>query len=107
MQITKELKNGINIISVSGEIDLSNSPKLRDAFKKLEGLDLLIDLSAVTYMDSSGVATLVEAMQKVSKNNGKFKLCGLTGEAKNIFEIARLDEVFSIYEDIKSALESF
>lgn len=107
MQITKDFKNGINIISVQGEVDLSNSPKLRDTFKKLDSVNILVDLSEVAYMDSSGVATLVEAMQKANKNSGKFKLCGLKGEVKNIFEIARLDEVFSIYEDVKSALDSF
>lgn len=107
MQITIDTKNNINIISIKGEVDLSNSPKLRKEFLRLGNSNLLVDLKDVSYMDSSGLATLVEAMQKVTKNNGKFKLSGLTGEVKNIFEIARLQEVFSIYEDIKSALESF
>lgn len=107
--IKTEIKDNINIIYLSGDIDLSNSPILRK--KIAESINhesnILIDLSDVTYMDSSGLATLVEAMQKITKNNGKFKISGLKGEVKNIFEIARLNDVFSIYEDTHSAAQSF
>lgn len=86
-------------ITLSGEIDLYNSPKLREKLSVLincNNPDILVDLSGVTYMDSSGLATLVEAMQKVKKNNGEFKLTGVKGAVKNIFEIARLTEIFDI-----------
>jgi len=104
-----EEKDNITIIRLSGYIDLSNSPILRKKLAEAinNNANILIDLSEVTYMDSSGLATLVEAMQKLNKNKGSLKISGLTGEVKNIFEIARLNDVFSIYEDIQSATSSF
>lgn len=99
MQIKTELRDNINIINLSGEIDLSNSPILRKKLRELtnnKSPNILVDLSEVPYMDSSGLATLVEAMQRVNKNNGTFKLKGIKGTVKNIFEISRLTEVFSI-----------
>lgn len=86
-------------ITLSGEIDLYNSHRLREKLSTLinnDNPDILVDLSDVTYMDSSGLATLVEAMQKVKKKNGRFRLTGVKGAVKNIFEIARLTEVFVI-----------
>ena len=58
----------------------------------------------VSYIDSSGLAVLIEAMQKVEKYGGKFALAGLQENVKPIFEIARLDQVFHIYPDVDSAL---
>lgn len=110
MQIIKELKNNITIVRASGDIDLSNSSLLRKEFAKLlkENKPLiLVDLSEVAYMDSSGLATLVEAMQNVKKANGTFILCGVKNNVKNMFEIARLNEIFPINDDIPSALERF
>lgn len=110
MQITKELKNNVTIVRASGDIDLSNSSLLRKEFAKLlkeNKSNILVDLSDVAYMDSSGLATLVEAMQNVKKTNGTFKLCGIKNNVKNIFEIARLNEIFPIHNDIPSALEKF
>ena len=57
---------------------------------------LVIDLSEVPYMDSSGVATLVEAMQVARRRNQKLILCSPQEKVKAIFEIARLDMVFKI-----------
>ena len=65
---------------------------------------LTVDLSSVTYMDSSGLAVLIDAMQTVEKYGGKFAIAGLSKDVLTIFEIARLDQVFHIFPDINSAL---
>lgn len=96
MQIKTEINNDTTIVILSGEVDLSNSPVLRKKLLGLINTNILVDLSDVTYMDSSGLATLTEAMQRISKNNRTFKLTGVKGAVKNIMEIARLNEVFSI-----------
>ena len=54
-------------------------------------------------MDSSGVATLVEAMQKAMRSQTKLVLCGMEEKVRSIFEIARLDAVFTIVDDTKAA----
>ena len=64
----------------------------------------MVDLSRVTYIDSSGLAALIEAMQKMDGCGGKLVLAGLQENVRPIFEIARLDQVFVIFPDVKAAL---
>ena len=65
---------------------------------------LVIDLTKVTYLDSSGLAVLIEGMQNVQKYGGKFRLAGVQEDVKHVFDIARLDQVFEIYPDVDAAL---
>src|SRR5207249_1889614 len=65
---------------------------------------LIDDLSNVTYIDSAGLAALIQAMQKVEAYGGKFSLAGLQETVRSIFEISRLDQVFQIFPDTDSAL---
>jgi len=65
---------------------------------------LVVNLSGVTYLDSSGLAVLIEAMQNVEKYGGKFAIAGMQETVRSIFEIARLDQVFHIFTDVDSAL---
>jgi anti-sigma B factor antagonist len=65
---------------------------------------IVVDLAKVTYIDSSGLAVLIEGMQNVESYGGKFALAGLQENVRPIFEIARLDQVFRIYPDVDSAL---
>ena len=93
-------------VGLTGDIDLSRSPQLRQDLIQLinQAPDrLVVDMTAVPYMDSSGVATLVEALQRQRKHKGKMVLCGLQPKVRSIFEIARLDMVFTIVEDFEAA----
>src|SRR6476469_2050350 len=95
------------VIPLEGEIDLHISPRITttlNAALKAQPHNLVIDMGNVSYIDSSGLAVLIEAMQKVEKYGGKFALAGLQENVKPIFEIARLDQVFRIYPDVDSAL---
>ena len=95
------------IIPLEGEIDLHVSPRISatlNAAVKAKPRNLVVDMGSVSYIDSSGLAVLIEAMQKVEKYGGKFALAGLQENVKPIFEIARLDQVFQIYPDVDSAV---
>jgi len=103
---TEEVGDGY-VIHPKGDIDLSRSPELRVAIAEAQkdGPDrMVVDLSDVPYMDSSGVATLVEAMQIARRAGTKLVLCGLGEKVLAIFQIARLDTVFTIVEDTDEAL---
>ena len=67
---------------------------------------MVVDLSDVTYIDSAGLASLIEAMQKVESYGGKFVLAGLQETVRSIFEISRLDQVFQIFPDADAALRN-
>src|SRR5438094_8666730 len=96
-----------NIVPLKGEIDLHVSPTVTAALndvidKKPERL--VVDLSDVSYIDSAGLAALIQAMQKVEGYGGKFMLAGLQETVRSIFEISRLDQVFQIFPDADAAL---
>jgi len=96
-----------NVLPLKGEIDLHVSPVVTASLtamieKKPERM--VIDLSDVTYIDSAGLAALIQAMQKVEAYGGKFSLAGLQETVRSIFEISRLDQVFQIFPDTDTAL---
>ena len=64
---------------------------------------LLLDLSEVSYIDSSGLATMVEYLQKALKYKGTFALAGVSERLRTIFDLARLGEVFAIHPTVAEA----
>ncbi len=102
---TSNIHDGI-ILRPVGEIDLSCAATLRQGLSQIQGgrpQRLVIDLSQVPYMDSSGVATLVEAMQIARRTGSKLVLAALQEKVRSIFEIARLDMVFAIVDSVDDA----
>ena len=96
------------IVGIKGEIDLHNSPQLRGrllAFvNENKPRKLILNLGEVPYMDSSAIAVLVEALQKMRKSGGKIYLTNLQPRVKGLLEIARLDTIFVIAGDEADAL---
>ena len=96
------------LASVRGEIDLHNSPELREALLGLldtaKPKKLVLNLSQVPYMDSSAIAVLVEMLQKLRRNGGKLCLTYLQPRVKGLLEIARLDSIFVLAATDEEAL---
>ena len=92
------------LIRPLGDVDMHESPKLRTvvlAEIKKKPKAVIVDLTQVGFIDSSGIATLVEAL-KESKNVGaSLSLCGLSEKILDVFELARLDKVFKIVGTLK------
>src|SRR5215469_5201183 len=98
-----------NVLPLKGEIDLHVSPVVTASLNAMidrKPERMVIDLSDVTYIDSAGLAALIQAMQKVEGYGGKFLLAGLQETVRSIFEISRLDQVFQIFPDADTALAS-
>ncbi|MBI3307149.1 MAG: STAS domain-containing protein [Candidatus Omnitrophica bacterium] len=97
MKINQKQKQDVQIFELTGELDFHNSPKLREELlKSLEKQvkKILVNLKKVSYIDSSGLATFVEALQKSKKNNAKLVLAEPEARVRSVFEIAKLDEIF-------------
>ncbi len=110
LEVKTKSEDSVTIIEIEGEVDLYSSPDLRKALlemTKAQNKAILVDLEKVNYMDSSGVATLVEALQQVGKYEGKLKLANLRDAVKDVFELSRLDKVFDIYESVEDGKNSF
>jgi anti-sigma B factor antagonist len=102
-------REGVNVLPLKGEIDLHVSPSVTASLNAMinkKPKRLVVDLSQVTYIDSAGLAALIEAMQTVEGYGGRFLLAGLQETVRSIFEISRLDQVFQIFPDADAALNS-
>ena len=96
-----------DVVPLKGEIDLHVSPAVTATLNEVidkKPERLVVDLSEVSYIDSAGLAALIQSMQKVEGYGGKFMLSGLQETVRSIFEISRLDQVFQIFPDADSAL---
>jgi anti-sigma B factor antagonist len=105
-QIKEE--RGKQIVELRGEIDLESSPKARQVLLKVvdQGKPILVELSGVSYMDSSGIASLVEAYQKAKKKGAEFALVNVNPSVLRVLNLARLDKVFTFYENLESAFNA-
>jgi anti-sigma B factor antagonist len=98
MTIRVAAKGGATTLFLSGEIDLESSPELRRALLEqlADGKSVLVDLADVRYMDSSGLASLVEAYQRAKDKSLDFALVRVSEPVLKVLKLARLDRVFSI-----------
>ena len=105
-----EAENGVVTVSIQGDIDMGSSTQVRDhlvpLFKKNQKA-VVVDLSGVSYIDSSGIATLVEGLQWSHSSKNIFRLSGLNSSVQDVFDIARLSTVFEIFESKEEALKGF
>ena len=94
-----------HVIDVKGEVDLNSSPTLRKAI--LAGIDdhaqVGVDLAAASYMDSSGVATLVEGLKRASEKKKSFALVHPSTAVTKVLQLARLDALFDIRDNLDGA----
>jgi anti-sigma B factor antagonist len=97
---------GLLLIALEGDVDLETSPLARRVLLDAVGggRDVLVDLSRVSYLDSSGVASLVEAFQRARKARSDFALVCVTESARRVLELARLDRVFRIFASLEEGL---
>lgn len=101
--------NGIaTVVDISGEITLFNTPDLRkvlmDLLKVKKAPRVIVNMSSVRYIDSAGVACLVEALKVARESKLGLALFGLNRVAKEVFELTRLINVFDVYGTEEEAL---
>ncbi|MFQ5415974.1 MAG: STAS domain-containing protein [Myxococcota bacterium] len=108
MQHSQRVERGVLVIAFEGDVDLEHSPTARDVL--LDGVEqgkgVCVDLSAVTYIDSSGVASLVEAFQAARQKQASFALVSVNPAALRVLQLARLDKVFVIHDTLAEGLDA-
>ncbi len=106
MQIEKSTAEGATTLKLTGEIDLHASPTLRaelQANAKAKTPVLLVDFTDVDYIDSSGLATFIEYVREAAAYQGKIALFGLKKKVRTIFDLVRLNELFTITDSAEAA----
>lgn len=110
MPMKTETKNGLIVCYIEGEIDINTSPAVKKSFDKLIGSKtpkIIVNLSKVTYVDSSGLATLVEILKNMRSYGGRLRLSDMSSKIKSLFEITKLEKLFDIVVDEKEAISTF
>jgi anti-sigma B factor antagonist len=108
VQISRRQLDKTTILDLSGDIDLANSPAVRKALLK-ELRDnrtprVVMNLSNVRYIDSSGVASLVEGLKAARDVGSRFILFGLSTSAREVLQLSRLLKIFEVYDNEEQAL---
>lgn len=106
MNISVREDRGFVVMTLEGEADLQHTPTLRKSLLDAVsgGRPVVVDMASVSYIDSSGVASLVEAYQSARKKGYAFSLAGLSPAALRVLQLARLDRVFTIHATIDAAI---
>lgn len=111
MNISTRQNQGVTVLEPKGKITIGvGDVALRDAvLEQLEAgnTNLLMDMSGVSTMDSSGIGELVAAFTSVSTRGGKLKLLNLPPKITDILQITQLITVFEVYDDEAEAVASF
>ena len=95
------------VVALGGEIDLHQAPTVHETLITAcagKPKCLVINLEAVSYMDSSGIGTLVEVFRRVKAYDGRLALCRINSRVRSLFEITKLDKFFAIYDTEAEAL---
>jgi anti-sigma B factor antagonist len=98
---------GVAVVAVEGEIDVYTAPRLRDKISDLVGngcYQLVVDLEAVEFLDSTGLGVLVGGLKKVRAHGGTLHLVCTQERLLKIFRITGLAKVFAIHDDVASAV---
>jgi anti-sigma B factor antagonist len=96
-----------SVFSPEGAIDLHVSPEMRASLREIidaKPKRLVVDLSRVPYIDSSGLAVLIGALQSLELDGGVFLLAGAQETVQAILESARLDKYFRLFPSVEAAL---
>jgi anti-sigma B factor antagonist len=105
----RELPSGHRLLSVDGELDHYTAPQVRAALDEASfgpGSPLIIDLTGLTYCDSTGITVLVIAHQQAQAAGASLTLAGLSPELTRVFEIVGLDQLFAVQPTVADAVEA-
>jgi anti-sigma B factor antagonist len=105
MQMQHRIEDGMDILELDGRFDAFEVPTVIQWFDKHPTARyILVNLKGVSFIDSSGLSTLVKGLKRCRQNDGELFLCELQQAVQIIFELTRLDKAFRIYPDEASAV---
>jgi anti-sigma B factor antagonist len=111
MELTSREDGDITILTVTGDLVIGEAETTfkKTVTKLLEQgrVNLLVDLSAVGFLDSSGLGALVRALTNSQKEGGQTKLLNAGPQIRKLLQMTKLDSVFEIHDDMEAAVSSF
>ena len=99
MEFSKDVSGSTTTLKIRGELDATTTPDIRSVLDEIAAQSperVIVDLSSLRLIDSSGVGGIVSLFKRVRANGGNFEVLGVCGQPKSIFKVLRLDRVFDI-----------
>lgn len=109
LQINVRKRDSIPVIDLTGEVDAYTSARFREVMLDIidsEGASVIVSMSDVEYIDSSGLGALVGGLKRVSERNGKIVIVCDKPQVRKVFEITGLEKVFPIYDTEDAAVDA-
>ncbi|MGD2176176.1 MAG: STAS domain-containing protein [Candidatus Brocadiaceae bacterium] len=109
LDVTERAVQGVPVLGLSGSLDVDTAPELRRrllAHTRQQAAPLVLDLSGLEFMDTGGLATLIEAELRAREQGGGLVVFGLTSRALDVFEMAKVESMFTIVEDEEAAAKA-
>jgi anti-sigma B factor antagonist len=110
MEMTTRLMGNVNVLDLTGRFDTNTVPPVAawlDQVTSTPNTRVLVNLANTTFVDSTALATLVQALKRCQQVKGDLFLCGMRRPVYMIFELTRLDKAFSIFVDEEHAMKAF
>ena len=110
MNITTTKKNDIIIIDLEGELDLFSAPLfMKEVKKAMEqgSIHFIVQLAKTTYVDSSGLGSLIQARKEAKSKDGDVAICCISPETQHIFELSKMNVFFNVFDTEKQTIEHF
>jgi anti-sigma B factor antagonist len=106
---TKEVNEHCASVVLAGRLDAQNAQTLKETLKQLldgGAIHLIVDLAQVPFIDSAGLAVLVSALKAARRVKGSVSLSGVQPQARTVFSLTMLDQVFAIHPTVEAALDN-
>ena len=110
MQLETYTSANVKILKLAGRFETHTAPSVRQWFDDttlLKPAYLVVNMENVSFIDSTGLSSLIHGMKRAREMNGDLRLCGLQQSVRMIFELTRLDKVFEIFITEEDAIRSF
>jgi anti-sigma B factor antagonist len=109
MHLHEHQDSGVDVLELEGEIDLHYAPAFRDLLQakvKSNCPALLLDLSRVSFIDSTGIAAILEYLRAATNSRARFCIGGVTEHVATVFRVVQLDKSMPIYMDAAAARDA-
>lgn len=110
MEMKTRISGDVNVLDLTGRFDTNTVPPVAawlDQVTSTPGARVLVNLANTTFVDSTALATLVQALKRCQQVKGDLYLCGMRRPVYMIFELTRLDKAFNIFVDEEHAIKAF
>lgn len=110
MQLTTEKVGGTTLVRCEGRLNMVAAPGLKTSLDRLVtegGMRIVVDLSQIAFMDSSGLGALIAGLKRARQVGGDLRIAGPTEQVRTVLSLTNLDRVLKPYSDISAATDGW